>query len=99
MKVNQRTRILKGLHARQWLSLADALDASPPIYRLSERIRELEKMGYEIESRRVEGKTFQEYHLKSEPAKPIMRPEGNKMIMYVPKYEYPEIHKNCTNQH
>jgi hypothetical protein len=42
---------------------------SPPVYRLSERIREIERMGYDIEHHRVAGKTFEEYkiHTTIEP--------------------------------
>jgi len=37
----------------------------PPIYRLSERIRELEQEGYKIEHRKVSGKSYAEYRLRA----------------------------------
>ena len=64
--MNQRDRIFQRLRAGEWLSLADALSMSPPIYRISERVREIRKKGYNIVSRRVEGKTYNEYKLIEE---------------------------------
>lgn len=50
-----------------WFSLGDALNMEPPIYRLSERIRDLEKAGYEIAHDRVEGKTYGKYRILKFP--------------------------------
>lgn len=61
--MNQRDIILNELKRKEWFSLADALNLDPPIYRLSERIRELKEYGHNIISRRVDGKTYQEYKL------------------------------------
>lgn len=63
--MTQKQLILQKLETGEWVSLADALNMNPPCYRLSERIRELKKLGYEIESRRVKNKTYQEYKLVS----------------------------------
>jgi len=62
--MTQKEIILEKLRTGAWFSLADALHLSPPIYRLSERCRELKAEGYEIESRRVEGKPYSEYRLR-----------------------------------
>ncbi len=61
--MSQKQEILNLLQMGDWVSLADALSMNPPVYRLSERIREIRAMGFEVESRRVEGKTYQEYML------------------------------------
>ena len=63
--MNQKSRILAELKKGNWFSLGEALYLSPPVYRLSERIRELRAAGYEIESARVKGKTYQMYRLQS----------------------------------
>ena len=69
MKESQKTRVLNELLKGDWFSLASALNMSPPVYRLSERIREIERMGYLIEHRRVEGKTYEEYKIRAEKEK------------------------------
>jgi hypothetical protein len=86
MKESQKTRVLNELLKGDWFSLASALNMSPPVYRLSERIREIERMGYDIEHRRVAGKTFEEYkiHTTIEP----LRAEKEKEITIAGK-SYP----------
>src|SRR4051812_19033718 len=71
--MNQRDIILNELKRKEWFSLADALSLDAPIYRLSERIRELKEYGHNIISRRVNGKTYQEYKLIP-PEVPVLPP-------------------------
>lgn len=85
MKLTQTTRIRQKLMLGGWFSLADALSMSPPIYRLSERIRELEKSGYRIEHRRAAGKTFEEYKIIGKPAEPRIEIINNVAVMILPK--------------
>jgi hypothetical protein len=70
--MTQKQRILNRLQTDEWLSLRAALHMKPPIYRLSERIRELEREGYKIEHRKVNGKSYSVYCLR--PAAPISLP-------------------------
>lgn len=65
--MNQKLRILQELKKKEWFSLADALSMNPGIYRLSERIRDLESMGYEIIHAKVEGKPYSKYKLVERP--------------------------------
>lgn len=91
----QWKRVLTELQRREWVSLADALALDPPIYRLSERVRELVAQGHNIISRRVEGKPYNEYHLAApirQPA-PITLPPPFKEIP--PKFT---IEKAAQNQ-
>ena len=61
--MTQRDTVLRELTEKEWFALSDALSLSPPIYRLSERVRELIKEGYTIQSRKKAGKPYQEYKL------------------------------------
>lgn len=61
--MNQRERILLELKKGSWFSLAHALSLDPPIYRLSERVREISRMGYQIRHRKVSGRPYEEYQL------------------------------------
>ena len=60
--MTQRYRILQRLQTGEWLSNVEAM-REMYIMRLSERVRELRARGYEILSRRKEGKPYNEYRL------------------------------------
>lgn len=62
----QNKKLLERLQIGEWVSNVEIVKELY-ILRASERIRELRKMGYEIESRRVEGKPYQEYRLLEKP--------------------------------
>lgn len=68
----QDLRVLALMRQTEWFTLGDALKMDPPVYRLSERIRDLQKFGCVIEHDRVEGKTYGKYKLIYEP--PTLKP-------------------------
>ena len=64
--MTQREIILTELKKREWFSLGDALNLDPPIYAVSQRIGELKKQGYDIESERVPGHPYFRYRLRGQ---------------------------------
>ena len=73
--MTQRDRILQRLQTGEWLSNVEIIKEMY-ILRASERVRELKKMGHTIESRRVQGKSYQEYRLI--PANKVVLPPARK---------------------
>jgi biotin operon repressor len=69
--LTQKQRILNQLQTGQWISSVEAT-RDMYIMRLGARIWDLRAEGYQIEERRVEGKSYSEYRLR--PAAPIVLP-------------------------
>lgn len=69
--MTQKQKILNRLQNGEWLSSVQAI-RELYITGLGARIWDLRAEGYQIEERRVEGKSFSEYRLK--PARPIELP-------------------------
>lgn len=69
--MTQRERILARLNSGNWLS---AVQASRDMFimRLGARIYDLKQEGYDIEERKVAGKSWSEYRLR--PARKIQLP-------------------------
>jgi hypothetical protein len=72
--MSQRERILEELKKGDWLSLADTLHWTPPIYALSQRVGELVKQGYDIESERVPGHPYFRYRLRKSETEVEVKP-------------------------
>ena len=66
-KQSQLERVLLALKKGGWVSTVDAVrgEMGEPILRLGARIYDLRGMGFDIEERKVEGKTYSEYRLKN----------------------------------
>ena len=63
MTATQKTRVLERLQTGEWLSAVQAVREFY-ILRLGARIWDLRAEGYQIEERRVEGKSYSEYRLQ-----------------------------------
>ena len=71
--MTQRERILERLNTGEWLSTVQA-SRDMYILRLGARIWDLKSEGYEIEERKVAGKSWSEYRLR--PARKIELPHA-----------------------
>lgn len=67
----QNERILKALMSGRWISGMAFLRDHPPITRVGARIYDLKQLGYEIESRRIDGGNWSEYRLLTKQPKLI----------------------------
>ena len=76
-----KDRILERLLTGEWLSTVQ-MTLDMHIFGGGQRIHDLRKSGYDIEERRVEGKTFSEYRLR--PPRPITLPPAFKPAPVAP---------------
>jgi hypothetical protein len=72
----QCRRILADLSDHEWHSAAEWLNAHPPIVAFSQRVTDLKRLGYGIESTGPGGHDLARYRLTSEPVPTVDDHDG-----------------------